>query len=395
MKFINTLVTFASLFTSSCMGIEVIGSIGTASDYSAEHTLTIKVPEKTEDGDLLVLVGSVTEGLLPEDIGHGFKPRASCFKRGKGSSCKSFHEDYGGSYDLGQVIYTKKAESGVESFTFTFGEDLAKPGKPDLHKTLLTLVTLHGASTSDPIRTWESDGLDDSNKSNFPSIDVVKGDMVLLSMSFDDGYDKPGYIDEDKDFLAPSNFERIGTFVYKDETNMVYAREWPTSGSTGDMQTKGGGGSKHKDVLISLAVKPSGEGEGDEGDKPDSSVKGSCALMTAHGTYISFDSSRDIVDQATSIGILEKFELIEKDDYVAVYSPHRDTYMRFGRDRSEVSQQPYIGGWEKFEIVGSLSDTFSLYNKKFETYLQADRDMSIVDQQTRIGGWGKFTCVPV
>lgn len=399
MKFINTLVTFVSLFTSSCMGIEVIGDpTGTDSRKSESHTLTIDVPDGTSGGDLLVLVGSVTEGLLPKDLGGGWEQRASCFKKDNGLPCKSFDEDYTESYDLGQAIYTKEAESNDSSFTFTFDGDLSIPDRGGEHKTWLTLVTLRGAATSDPIRTWKSKGKDDFKWNKFPSIDVKTGDMVLLSMSFDDGYGHPGYVKKNDHFKAPSNFERIAAYVYKDETNMIYAREWPREESTGDMRTRGSNSKKidkSKDALISLAVKPSGGGGGGTSPTPNPPEKGSCALKTAHDTYINFHSNKDIVDQTTSIGTSEKFELIEKDDYVVVHSPYRNRYLRFGRDRSEVNQQTRIGGWEKFEIIGSLSGTFSLKNKKFQTYLRADRNKNIVDQQTFIGAWEKFKCVPV
>jgi len=121
-----------------------------------------------------------------------------------------------------------------------------------------------------------------------------------------------------------------------------------------------------------------------------------CAIKTVHNTYLRFQSNQDIVDQQTSIGSHEKFEIVQGDGYVGIKSLAHDTYLRFQKDRSVVDQQTFIGGWEKFEIVGSLEGTFSIRNKKWGTYLRADKNnRNIVDQQTYIGGWEKFQCVPI
>jgi hypothetical protein len=177
-----------------------------------------------------------------EDNGYQCLTVADCTSR-SGSFCTRFQSKYNGR-DLAQVVYTRTVGSSEpSSYTFNFNQD--STGHPGwaIH------TALRGANTSSPVRAWAHRGCDGNADSLFPSVDGRKGDMLLLSQSFDDAVSK------DK-FGAPSGMSTFGYVSNSDEAGFLFGGILSADGATGIRRTIGSGASNCKDALVSLTIRP-------------------------------------------------------------------------------------------------------------------------------------------
>jgi hypothetical protein len=170
-----------------------------------------------------VLVLHRTDSTLPFEVS-GWTRRAECYKEDNGYQCLNvsdctsrfwrllhkFQNKYRG-LDLAQVVFTRTASaSEPSSYSFSMTKDgyIAHPG-------WAILTTLRGANTSAPVRAWANKGCDGDNDSLFPSVDGRKGDMLLLSQSFDDFVSKGT-------FTAPNGMSTFGYVANSDESGFLF-----------------------------------------------------------------------------------------------------------------------------------------------------------------------------
>lgn len=234
-----------------------ISHIGTTQVWDADgQGVKIAKPTNTQAGDLLVLVLHRTDDMLPYAVS-GWTRRAECYKEDNGyqclnvSDCSSssggfctrFQSKYNGR-DLVQVVFTRTAGSSEPaSYSFNLNQDTTG------HPGWAILAALRGANTSAPVRAWANKGCDGDVDSLFPSVDGRKGDMLLLSQSFDDAVSK------DK-FGAPSGMSTFGYVSNSDEAGFLFGGILSSDGPTGVRRTNGAGASGCKDALVSLTIKP-------------------------------------------------------------------------------------------------------------------------------------------
>lgn len=239
-------------------GTGSISHIGTTQVWDADgQRVAVAKPANTQAGDLLVLVLHRTDSTLPFEVS-GWTRRAECYKEDNGyqclniadctsisgSYCTRFQNKYRG-LDLAQVVFTRTAsasEPSSYSFSMTREGYVAHPG-------WAILTTLRGANTSSPVRAWANKGCDGDNDSLFPSVDGRKGDMLLLSQSFDDRVSKDT-------FGAPSGMSTFGYVANSDESGFLFGSILTADGATGVRRTNGPGASGCKDALVSLTIKP-------------------------------------------------------------------------------------------------------------------------------------------
>jgi hypothetical protein len=99
------------------------------------------------------------------------------------------------------------------------------------------------------VRATANKGCDNDKDSMFPSVDGRKGDMLLLSQSFDDA------IGRDK-FGAPNGMSTFGYVSNSDEAGFLFGGILTQDGPTGVRRTNGDGASECKDALVSITIKP-------------------------------------------------------------------------------------------------------------------------------------------
>lgn len=207
-------------------------------------------------GDLLVLVLHRTDDMLPYAV-NGWKRVAECYKENNGYDCLTiadcsassggfctrFKNKYNGR-DLAQVVFHKTVGSNEPgSYTFNMNQDSSG------HPGWAILTALRGANNQSPVRDWAFKGCDKSSDSVFPSVAGQKGDMLLLSQSFDDAVSK------DK-FGEPSGMSTFGYVSNSDEAGFLFGSILTSNGETGTRTTQGSGASSCKDALVSLTIKP-------------------------------------------------------------------------------------------------------------------------------------------
>ncbi len=210
----------------------------------------------SKTGDLLVLVLHRTDDVLPYEVS-GWKRVAECYKEDNGYDCLTiadcssksggfctrFKNKYNGR-DLAQVVFHKTVGTNEPgSYTFNLNRDSSG------HPGWAILTALRGANTTSPVRDWAYKGCDKNEDSLFPSVYGQKGDLLLLSQSFDDAVAK------DK-FGAPSGMSTFGYVSNSDEAGFLYGGTLSANGETGTRKTQGSGASSCKDALVSLTVKP-------------------------------------------------------------------------------------------------------------------------------------------
>lgn len=245
------------LLGSSVPAMAGISHIGTTQVWDADgQGVTIAKPANTSAGDLMVLILHRTDDMLPFAV-NGWTRRAECYKEDNGyqclkvsdcttisgSFCSRFQSKYNGR-DLAQVVFTRTAGS-TEPSNYSFNLNQDSTGHPGW----AILTTLRGANTSSPVRATANKGCDNDPDSLFPSVDGRKGDMLLLSQSFDDA------IAKDK-FGAPNGMATFGYVSNSDEAGFLFGGILTQDGPTGVRRTNGSGGPNCKDALVSVTIKP-------------------------------------------------------------------------------------------------------------------------------------------
>ncbi len=236
-----------------------ITHIGTTEVWDSNgENVTINKPSGTRAGDLLLLVLHRTDSYLPLRV-DGWNRAAECFKRDNGYDCVTYDDcvswrdsrfcesfgNYGrGGRDLAQVVFFKRAGNSEPS-RYVFDLNPSGTGAPGW----AILTALRGANTSNPVRDWANEGCDNNSDSLFPSVYGVKGDMVILSQSFDDATAQ-------SNFNAPDGTTTFGYVSNSDEAGFLYGGILQQTGETGAMKTHGPGASSCKDALVSLTIKP-------------------------------------------------------------------------------------------------------------------------------------------
>ena len=217
-----------------------IQHIGTEVNY-AKGDIKISSHSGTKPGDLLLLFVHRTDGPVLKSSFDGWKFLVKCEKHPTNFGKNDTHCNHNGTNtDLGQTIFYREANfSGKRTY------DIDMSGsKP----TWAMITTLRNAATSNPMRDSEVRGCDHNNDSIFPSVDGRKGDLLVLSQSFDDKADK-------NKFGAPNGTTLRGYVYGSDETGFLYTKQLTRDGSTGEQKTNGSGASACKDGLISLTIK--------------------------------------------------------------------------------------------------------------------------------------------
>lgn len=238
-------------------GSGTISHVGTTQVWDGDgQGIRISRPANTRAGDLLVLALHRTDDMLPYSVS-GWTRRAECYKEDNGYQCLTiadcssssggfctrFQSKYSGR-DLAQVVYTRTAgASEPSSYSFNLNQDSSG------HPGWAILSALRGANTSTPVRAWANKGCDGDVDSLFPSVDGRKGDMLLLSQSFDDAVSKDR-------FGAPSGMSTFGYVSNSDEAGFLYGGVLTADGPTGVRRTIGSGASSCKDGLVSLTIRP-------------------------------------------------------------------------------------------------------------------------------------------
>jgi len=233
-----------------------IQHIGTTQVWDGDgQGLKINRPSGTQTGDLLVLALHRTDDHLPIEVS-GWKRVAECFKEDNGYQCQTvancttksgnFCDRFSSKYtgrDLAQAIFHKTVGSSeAGSYTFNLNKDSTG------HPGWAILTALRGASTSSPVRAWAHTGCDNNADSLFPSVDGRKGDMLLLSQSFDDAVSQ-------SNFGAPDGTSTLGYVSNSDEAGFLFGGLLTSDGATGSRKTHGDGASSCKDALLSLTIK--------------------------------------------------------------------------------------------------------------------------------------------
>ncbi|QSP96362.1 hypothetical protein LPB19_08305 [Marinobacter salinisoli] len=234
-----------------------IAHIGTNEVWDRDgQDIRIRRPSASTTGDLLILVLHRTDDILPFAV-NGWQRAAECYKENngydcltvadcteiKGSYCYRFENKYRGR-DLAQVVFIRQVSSS-EPDTYTFDLDTDAGGQPGW--AILTAV--RGADPRNPVRDWSHEGCDQNADSAFPSVYGLKGDMVLLSQSFDDAVSQ-------RRFGAPRGTTSFGYVSNSDEAGFLFGGILSSDGPTGVMKTRGDGASDCKDALVSLTIRP-------------------------------------------------------------------------------------------------------------------------------------------
>jgi hypothetical protein len=225
------------------------------------QNVKIDRPSESKTGDLLVLALHRTDADLPLKL-KGWTRAAECFKQANGYDCVTaedcvawesnsdfcrtfkYKKDNVKGHDLAQVIFYKTVLD-YEPSSYTFDLNITSGSHPGW----AILTALRGADTTNPIRNWANEGNDGESDSKFPSVIGKKGDMLLLSQSFDDE------IAQSK-FNPPDGTRLFGYVANSDESGFLFGGTLNSSGETGPMKTHGRGGPKAKDALISLTIRP-------------------------------------------------------------------------------------------------------------------------------------------
>lgn len=286
-----------------------IKHIGTSQTYvtgSDVYKAEIKVPDGTEEGDLLLLVLQRSDDYVPmgiDDDYPGWTRAAECFKSNNGRSCATYldckfctpkkerissknlfcekfhkggqlgYKTEGTGKDLAQAIFYK--EAGRDELRGSKSLKIVMSPRPEReHPAWMFLIALRGADTKDPIRDWNGTGNDGSTHSVFPSVYGRKGDLVLLSQGFDSG--APGV--REGDFLPPKGFDDYASMFdcndprsrrsrrYKcDESGYLFGKVLYRNGETGSLTTLGHGRWEKSDSLVSLTIMPKGGSKDDKG----------------------------------------------------------------------------------------------------------------------------------
>lgn len=225
--------------------------------------IVIQTPSGTKAGDLMVMVLHRTDSDLPLKV-DGWMRGAECLKTDNdyacatASECTSWTSDRrfcerfgtkGNGEDLAQAFFFKRAGSN-EPATHTINMNKSDSRR---HPGWIVLSSFKGADTTNPVRAVSNKGCDRNKHSLFPSVYGEKGDLLLMSQSFDEAVPYSW-------FTAPQGTERLGYIGKSDESGFLFGEVLKASGQTGTRITTGSGAEKGgqycKDALISITIKP-------------------------------------------------------------------------------------------------------------------------------------------
>lgn len=226
---------------------------GTTSAYHPRGDINITRPGQSETDDLLFLFLSRTDEALPVKL-NGWTAVASCLKKHNNvnrcetiDNCRSEFLWRGYCYsgaDLGTVVYFRKITDYEPSYYHM--NITAYYGRPAW--AILTAVKNADISSENPVRSVATTSCDKSDSSIFPSVYGKEGDLLLLSMAFDDYASM-------QEFQAPTGTTMEKYVSGHDEAGFLYSKELNSVGETGVRVTRGSGNDYCKDVLISLVVR--------------------------------------------------------------------------------------------------------------------------------------------
>mmetsp|Transcript_29746 Transcript_29746/g.66762 ORF Transcript_29746/g.66762 Transcript_29746/m.66762 type:complete len:347 (-) Transcript_29746:107-1147(-) len=227
----------------------------TAVSAPKSGVIEFNVPDQARVGDTVFLFLSRTDGVLPLRLDKWTRA-AECFKstnrqkkclravhciERNGPYCQAFKRDnIGGSgKDLGTVVFYRHLKA----------EDpgcwkIELPGKTT---TWLTAISVSGVNKDKPIKRASGVSCDEEWESVFPNVYGEEGDVLLLSQCFDDQAAKSA-------FLPPQGTDLLGFTNASDEAGFLFGKRLDVSGNTGSKTTRGSGGPKCKDALLSVVV---------------------------------------------------------------------------------------------------------------------------------------------
>ncbi len=233
-------------------GIGPAVHLGTTGVYSPSGELSLDRPAESAAGDLLVLFLSRTDDLLPLRL-EGWSAHTECFKSFNtqdfclteadctardGDYCLAFGAD-GDGRDLATRVFTRVVTDGEPS-RYAWSLEGVNP-------SWAILSAVRGADGADPIRDGATTSHDVDPNSVFPSANAEAGDLLLLSMVFDDTAPEEA-------FLPPEGMTLFEYVVGPDEAGFVFGAPIATAGPTGVRETLGPGGPGAKDLMITLVV---------------------------------------------------------------------------------------------------------------------------------------------
>jgi len=252
--------------------------------YDEDGDIRIRIPTisaaTTSDisNDLLFLFVSRTDSPLPLEM-DGWTRAAECFKSRNtqsrcwlASDCMERSTSYDGRYcnsfptggwngqDLATVVFFRRASDLDSSSSGYYSFDLRGS-----HPGWAIMTVIRGVDVTNPVRDFATQSCDSSKHSVFPSVENGQaGDILLLSMAFDDTADSG-------DFEHPDGTEFLGFTNGLDEAGYLYGTRLTASGPTGEFVTGGSGASKCKDALIAMTLRPAPESSA----SPVSNIDGS------------------------------------------------------------------------------------------------------------------------
>ena len=247
-------IAFLSLF-SVTVAQEYINSTRV---YSSNNRLRIDVPPLAKNGDLLVLFLSRTDDYLPMQMDN-WKSVAQCFKTDNGDKRCMINADCkrNFSWDEKKYRYCSRFSSGgtgqdLATSVFTREMDNQAPNQfvfelKGKHPSWAILMAVRGVNPEDPVRSFTTASCDKEKQSVFPSVDGNKGDLLLLSMAFDDTTTR-------NKFQTPSGTSMLDFVAGNDEAGVIYGKTLTANGPTGKQKTRGDGASACKDALISMVM---------------------------------------------------------------------------------------------------------------------------------------------
>jgi hypothetical protein len=239
----------------------------TAHSSTTSNQVTVNIPSGTQGDDVLVAFLSRTDSYLPLTY-DGWATAASCyktsneqrrcayvsdcveankFKEGDATYCRGdpgFNKNnvnLGNGFDLATVALMRK-RSTVSGSKITFTVRKNKP-------VWVILTALRGVRSE--VRTFTGTSCDRKIQSFFPSVRGEKGDVLLLSMAFDDTSTA------DK-WTKPPGTDYLGFVRDEDEAGSLYGYQFSSSKESGILATGGAGGNGCKDALISLVIRGNG-----------------------------------------------------------------------------------------------------------------------------------------
>mmetsp|Transcript_23860 Transcript_23860/g.48239 ORF Transcript_23860/g.48239 Transcript_23860/m.48239 type:complete len:363 (-) Transcript_23860:144-1232(-) len=228
---------------------------GSTSVTSATGTITFKIPDTTNIGDTVFLFLSRTDNVLPLKIS-GWERGAECFKKTnrqddcfRAVDCVERDGPYCLKFRRGDLVGDGRDLATVMFYRIVTEDDPCEwtvelPGRT----TSWAIVTaIPNVNQEEPILSTAETACDISWDAVFPTVYGEKDDVLLLSQSFDDRAERT-------DFRKPRGTELLDWTNSRDEAGFLYGKLLESTGMTGEIVSRGPGGPKCKDALLSVVV---------------------------------------------------------------------------------------------------------------------------------------------